>query len=471
MTLISAPAGFGKTTLASEWIARCERPAAWLSLDEEDGDPARFWSHFIAALQTLALSGGDGLAATLGAEALRALQSPQPPSGRSLLAPLLNEIASIPDPFVLVLDDYHLVDSPDVSHALAFLIERLPPQMHLVIATRDDPDLPLARLRARDQLTELRVKDLRFTDTEAAEYLTQAMGLRLSTDDVLALETRTEGWIVGLQLAALSMQGLPDPGGMIPAFTGSHHYVLDYLLEEVLHKQPVNLQTFLLQTSILDRMCGPLCEAVLLHPRIAAQQTLEHLERANLFVVPLDQERRWYRYHHLFRDLLRQRLLHQDPPEAVARLHIHASEWLEANGGLAEAFQHALAGGEVDRAARLAESAWQAMNTTFQMGAWLRWVNQLPPSAIRARPVLCTQMGLAYMDTGNVQASEASLRDAEQGLRRSSDDIIVVEKDQLPALPARIAFARAYNAQSQGRVSDAAAYAQKALELTPIGDV
>jgi len=462
LTLVSAPAGFGKTTLVSEWITSCERPAAWVSLDEGDNDPTRFLAYLVAALQTIAANIGEGV--------LRVLQAPQPPPIESILTALLNEITTVPDNFVLVLDDYHVIDAKPVDTALTFLLEHLPPQMHLVIATREDPQLPLARYRARGQLIELRAADLRFTPAEAAEFLNQVMGLNLSAEDSAALETRTEGWIAGLQLAALSMQGLQDTAGFIQSFTGSHHFVLDYLLEEVLQKQPESIQNFLRRTSILDRLCGPLCDAVLLDASASGQETLEQLERANLFVIPLDHERRWYRYHHLFRDLLRQRLMHKVSPEEIARVHIHASEWLEANGDIAEAFRHALAAADVDRAARLAESAWQAMNESFQMGTWLGWVNQLPSSVIRVRPVLCTQIGLAYMDTGNVNASESSLRDAEQCLSLPSSEMIVVEKGQFQTLPARLAFARAYNAQSQHRFSDAVKYAEMALDLTPIED-
>ena len=278
LTLISAPAGFGKTTLVSEWVAGCERPVAWLSLDEGDNDPTRFLTYLVAALQTIAANIGEGV--------LGVLQSPQPPPTESILTTLLNEITTIPDNFILVLDDYHVIDSKPVDDALTFLLEHLPPQMHLVIATREDPPLPLARLRARGQLTELRAADLRFTPAEAAEFLNQVMGLNLSAEDIAALETRTEGWIAGLQLAALSMQGHQDTASFIKSFTGSHHFVLDYLIEEVLQQQPESVQTFLLRTSILDRLCGPLCDAVLGSPSASGQETLEYLERANLFIVP-----------------------------------------------------------------------------------------------------------------------------------------------------------------------------------------
>ena len=280
LTLISAPAGFGKTTLVSEWLAGCGRPVAWLSLDEGDNDPARFLAYFIAALQTIAPKIGEG--------ALGALHSPQPPPTEVLLTALLNDLAAIPDNFMLVLDDYHVIESKPVDEALTFLVDHLPPQFHLVIATREDPPLPLARLRARGQLTELRATDLRFTPAEAADFLNQVMGLNLSAADIAALETRTEGWIAGLQLAALSMQGRSDTASFIQAFTGSHRFVLDYLMEEVLQRQPERVRGFLLQTAILDRLSGPLCNAVT--GQQDGKAMLETLERGNLFVIPLDDQ-------------------------------------------------------------------------------------------------------------------------------------------------------------------------------------
>src|SRR5437588_8497107 len=295
LTLIAAPAGFGKTTLVSAWLAGCDRQVVWLSLDEGDSDPTRFLTYLVAALQTIAPTIGEGVSGVL--------QSPQPPPTASILTALLNEITAIPDHFVLVLDDYHVLDAKSIDHTLTFLLEHLPPQMHLVIATREDPPLPLARLRAGGHLTEVRAVDLRFTPSEAAVFLNQVMGLPLSAEDIAALERRTEGWIAGLQLAAISMQGQKDTTSFITSFTGSHHFVLDYLVEEVLQRQPESIQTFLLRTSILDQLCGPLCDAVLLSPTGSGQATLEYIEHANLFVVPLDNERRWYRYHHRFADL------------------------------------------------------------------------------------------------------------------------------------------------------------------------
>src|SRR5215207_1891511 len=350
LTLISAPAGFGKTTLLGEWVAGCERLAAWLSLDEADSDPTRFLAYLVAALQTIAPNIAEGV--------LGALQPPQPPPTESILTVLLNEVTTVEDEFVLVLDDYHLIDATAVDDALAFLIEHLPPRMHLVIATREDPNLPLARLRARGQLSEVRAADLRFAPDEATEFLTQVMGLNLSEEDIAALETRTEGWIAGLQLAALSMRGREDVPGFIRSFAGDHRYIVDYLVEEVLQRQPERIRNFLLQTSILDRLNGPLCDAVT--EKDDGRGMLETLERGNFFVVPLDDKRHWYRYHHLFAEVLHAHLM-GERPDQISTLHRRASEWYEHNGLAVDAIRHALAAEDFERAADLIELAVPAM--------------------------------------------------------------------------------------------------------------
>jgi LuxR family transcriptional regulator, maltose regulon positive regulatory protein len=326
LILISAPAGFGKTTLVSEWVAGCEGPIAWLSLDEGDNDPTRFLTYLVAALQTIAPNIGEGI--------FVALQALQPPSIESILTTLLNEITAIPDNFILVLDDYHMIDYDPIGHALLFLLEHMPPRMYLVIATREDPPLPLARLRVRGQLTELRAADLRFTSAEAADFLNQMMGLHLRDTDIAALEARTEGWIAGLQLAALSMQGRSDTTSFIQAFTGSHRFVIDYLAGEVLERQPERVRNFLLQTAILDRLSGSLCDAVTAQD--GGRGMLETLERGNLFVIPLDDQRQWYRYHHLFADVLQAHLI-EAQHEQVSSLHQRASAWYEQNGFPADA--------------------------------------------------------------------------------------------------------------------------------------
>jgi LuxR family transcriptional regulator, maltose regulon positive regulatory protein len=313
LTLIAAPAGFGKTTVVSEWVAFIERPTAWLSLDAGENDPARFLAYLVAALQTIAPTIGEGV--------LDMLQSPQPPPTESILTALLNEITTLPDHFVLVLDDYDVIDAQAVDMALTYLVEHLPPQMHLVIVTREDPQLPLPRLRARSHLSELRAADLRFTASEASAFLSQVMGLSLSAEDIAALEDRTEGWIAGLQLAALSMQSHQDVSGFIRAFAGDHRYIVDYLVAEVLECQPAPVRIFLLQTSILDRLSGPVCDAVTGQEEGNAR--LEALERGNFFVVPLDDTRHWYRYHHLFAEMLSAHLLAEQPAQ-VATLHRQA---------------------------------------------------------------------------------------------------------------------------------------------------
>lgn len=470
LILISASAGFGKTTLVSEWIAGCERPVAWLSLDEGDNDITRFLTYLVTSLQTIA--------ANIGEEVLGALQSPQPPPIELILTTLINEITNVPNNpstgsgqgFILVLEDYHIIDSKPVDNALTFLLEHLPSKMHLVITTREDPALPLARLRAKNQLTEIRAADLRFSEAEAAEFFNKVMGLQLSAEDVAALEKRTEGWVAGLQLAALSMQGKVDASEFIRSFSGANQFVLDYLLEEVLQRQPAHVQGFLLRTSILNRMNGSLCDALLHNENPSAQQVLEQLERGNLFVISLDGERNWYRYHRLFRDLLRQRLDQKYSKEEIAEMHIRASEWFEQNGEAGEAFQHAIAAADFNRAARLAETAWLAMDENFQTVAWLGWVKQLPASVKRLRPVLLTQIGWSHMDAGNVMLSESSLRDAEASLKRPLAEMVIVEKEQFRTLSARIAFARAYNAQTQNLFDDVVRYVETALDIIPHED-
>jgi ATP/maltotriose-dependent transcriptional regulator MalT len=439
LTLISAPAGFGKTTLVSEWVAACERQAAWLSLDEGDSDPARFLAYLVAALQTIKAEIGAGL--------LGALQSPQPPPPEMILTALLNEITTVPDNFVLVLDDYHVIDSKPVDEALTFLLEHLPPQMHLVIATREDPHLPLARLRARGQLTELRAVDLRFTPAEATDFLNQVMGLNLAAEDIAALEARTEGWIAGLQLAALSMRGYPDSASFIQSFTGSHHFVLDYLVEEVLQRQSESVQTFLLSTSILNRLCGPLCEAVVLDPSASGQKTLEYLEHANLFIVPLDNERRWYRYHHLFADLLRQRLRQVtasstgDEGKGVAEYHIRASVWYEDNGLEIEAFQHAAAANDIERAERIIEGKGIPLHFRGAVAAILNWLASLPKAVLDARPSLCVRYATLSLVAGQTTGIEEKLQAAEAALAAALQD--AEPDDKTRDLIGQIAAARA----------------------------
>jgi len=467
LTLISASAGFGKTTLVSEWLAGCERPAAWLSLDESDNDPTRFLAYLIAALQTIAPNVGKGVLDTLQAPQL------QPPALEPILTTLLNEIATIPEEFILVLDDYHVVDSKRIDNALSFLLEHQPPQMHLVIATREDPPLPLARFRARGQLTELRAAELRFTLSEAAEFLNQAMGLKLSPENIAALETRTEGWIAGLHLAALSMQGQKDTYRFIQSFTGSHQFVMDYLVEEVLQQQPANIQTFLLRTSLLDRLCGSLCEAVLLDASGSAsgQETLEYLERANLFIIPLDNERRWYRYHHLFAELLRQRLPHslassaEEAKSLVNELHIRASQWYEENGLEMEAFQHAAAANDIERAERLIEGKGIPLHLRGAVTSILSWLASLPKSTLDARPSLWWRYASLLLINGQSIGVEEKLQAAEAALQGISMN------DETRNLIGRIAAARATLALTRYDAETMLIQSRRALEFLPHNNV
>ncbi len=418
LTLISAPAGFGKTTLVSEWLASCGRPVAWLSLDEGDHDPTSFLTYLVAALQTITPNIGKGV--------LAILHSPQPPPPEMILTALLNEVTAIPDNFILVLDDYHAIDSQPVDQALTFLVEHLPLQMYLVIASREDPNLPLARLRVRGQLTELRASDLRFTPAEAAEFLNHALGLNLSPENIDALETRTEGWIAGLQLAALSMQGHQDTTSFIQSFTGSHHFVLDYLIEEVLQQQPESVQAFLLRTSILGRMCGPLCEAVLHAPAGSGQETLEYLERANLFIVPLDNERRWFRYHHLFAELLQQRLQQSVPSgndeRCVAEYHVRASQWYEDHALEIEAFHHAVAANDIEHAERLTTGGEMPLHSLPAVTAILNWLDSLPKTVLDARPWLWVRSATSALMAGQTTGVEEKLQAAEKAMQNTDLD-------------------------------------------------
>jgi LuxR family maltose regulon positive regulatory protein len=460
LTLISAPAGFGKTTLVSEWLAGCERPAAWLSLDEGDNNPARFLTYLIAALQTIA--------PTLGKGVLGVLQSPQPPSTEALLTTLLNDLTAIPNQSVLTLDDYHLIEAQPIDQALAYLVEHLPPQMHLVIVTRQDPQLPLARLRARGHLTELRASDLRFTPAEAADFLNQVMGLGLSAEDIAALERRTEGWIAGLQLAALSLQGHPDAASFISSFTGSHHFVMDYLVEEVLQQQSASVQTFLLLTSILERLCGPLCDAVVRDPSSSGQATLDYLDHANLFIIPLDNERRWYRYHHLFAELLRQRLpqsLAASPGEAASQvneLHIRASQWYEEHDLDLEAFQHAAAAHDVERAERLMDGRGIPLHFRGAVKVLLDWLASLPPTVLDARPSLWWRYGALLLVNGQTIGVEEKLDAAEAALPG-----IEAGEQTRNLLVGRIATARATLALTRYQVETMLAQSRRALEYLP----
>ncbi len=484
LTLVSAPAGFGKTTLLSEWVAASEEPAAWLSLDEEHSDPTRFLVYFVAALRTLALPEVDG-PPQLGEEALRHLQSPHPPAPNAILTTLINELTAVSSRFILILDDYHLIESQAVDQTLSFLLQHLPPPMHLVIATREDPPLPLAGLRVRGQLTELRAHDLRFTQSEAAEFLNQGMNLNLPIEAIAALEDRTEGWIAGLQLAALALQGISlqgdqDKTDFIDFFSGSHHYVLDYLVEEVLQRQPEFIQYFLLCTSILERLCGPLCDAILLQSSTAGQETLEYLDRANLLLIPLDEAGEWYRYHHLFRDALRVRLS-KAYSDDIVNLHLRACTWYVEHELYRDAVRHALAAEDFARAAELIEMARPTLEKGSRDKTTLGWVEALPDELVRARPTLSLAYAWALLNAGELEAAKDRLEDVERWFESTAPPDLpgsnMVEPDmananpaQLRALSASLVTAWVYYAKAIGNIPDTVKYAEQALNHLPEDD-
>ena len=457
LTLASASAGFGKTTTITAWLAQLDRPVGWVSLDEDDSDPQQFFSYVAAATRPF-----PDISPTLPT----LLQSPQP--AKTLAAALVNDLAALATSCLLVLDDYHLVESAEIDRALAFLLDHMPPNLHLVITSRSDPGFPLSRLRARHQLTELRADDLRFTQEEAAQFLQQSMNITLSPEQITALENRTEGWVAGLQMAALSMQNREDVTNFIDNFTGSHRFIMDYLLEEVLHQQSVEVQKFLLETAVLSQLCADLCDAVRQLPS-TSQQILEQLETDNIFLIPLDNERRWYRYHHLFADLLRQRL-QQQHSDAIAELNGRASQWYENNGQEIKAIQHALAANDAARVADLLELAWPTFDGTFQTAAWLNWANTLPDELVRDRPVLGVAYAWAFLNDGDMEAADAHLCAVEECLQQPSPQIVVVDDAQFQTLPASIASARAYLSQALGDIPDSVRHARRALDLLPADD-
>jgi LuxR family transcriptional regulator, maltose regulon positive regulatory protein len=455
LILVCTPAGFGKTTLLADWATSTNWAVAWLSLDPDDNDPARFWRYAVAAL--------DRVVGGLGEQLLPLLTAPTPLSGQGVVTALSNQLQALPDELALVLDDYHAIEEPAIHDSLAFLLSHLPPRLHLAISSRSDPPLPLARLRASGQLAELRAADLRFTPQEAAAFLQEVWGLELAAEAIAALETRTEGWAVGLQLAALSLQGQPDPEGFLDAFAGTHRYVLDYLSEEVLARQPDQVRTFLLETSILERLCGPLCDAVT--GDSDGQRLLEELERANLFLLALDEERRWWRYHHLFADLLRARLV-QTQPELVPELHRRAATWCEQHGLIDEAIRHAVAAEEAAWATRLVE---EYLDETLRRGedaTLSRWLALLPDDAVRSAPALCLAQGLMQFHLGHLESVERLLEHAERAFdprRGPRGPGVPTTGGMVAELSAAIALLRGELAAVRGDSGETAGYARSAL--------
>jgi LuxR family maltose regulon positive regulatory protein len=482
LLLISAPAGFGKTSLLSEWASQSRWSVTWLSLDEEDNDPARFWSYLIAALQTLQSDLGENALSMLGA------REPLSQPDQSFLTVLLNEISTFPEPFVLITDAYHRINNSAIHTSLTFMIDHLPSQMRLILTSRSDPLLPLARWRASSQMAEIRAGDLRFTVEEAYTFLVDIMGLSLTSGEVSALVDRTEGWIAGLQLAALAMQSRPDIPAFIADFTGSHHYIFDYLAEEILQRQPEPVQSFLLRTSILDRLCAPLCDAILgdrdqgirdkgspipypLSPKSysPSREILEYLERTNLFIIPLDDERQWYRYHQLFAEMLRHRL-EQTQPALVPELHHSASVWFEQNGFVGEAIRHALAGGDFERAADLVELNaitiyWRRGEIATMMG----WLEALPDELVYRRPQLCLLHAWTLLISGRFAEVEPRLADLEKSLAETQKD--GAEPVEIQGIRGQVAAIRARLARITNDLPRSIELCLQALEYLPPEDV
>jgi LuxR family transcriptional regulator, maltose regulon positive regulatory protein len=456
LTVVCTPAGFGKTTLLGDWARRSRRPAAWLSLDTGDNDPARFWRYVAAALERVRPGVGGQVAVLLG--------GPQQPPLEAVATAVINELTGLPGEgeITLVLDDYHLIEAAAVHDSVAFLLERLPPGLRLVVASRADPPLPLARLRAAD---------LRFTLEETAAFLRVATGLDLPSASVAALQDRTEGWAAGVQLAALSLQGQTDPAGFVATFAGSHRYVLDYLTEEVLARQPEHLVDFLLETSVLDRLSGPLCDAVT--GRADSQALLEALERANLFVVPLDEVRGWWRYHHLFADLLRARLAHEQG-ERVPELHRNAAAWCQEHGLSDEAVRHALAAGGAAWAARLVEEHLQARFQRSEGVTVNRWLEALPAELVSSRPRLLVASAVWAIVGGRVEEVEPLLQTAERALTTLAGEAPEPPAGRTPSglanVPAMIPLLRAELARERGDAERTIQFARQGLARAGVDD-
>jgi LuxR family maltose regulon positive regulatory protein len=468
LTLLSAPAGFGKTTLLSEWIATTDRLVTWVSLDESDDDPTQFWIYVISALQ----STGDDL----GQAALEMLNTSQPPPMEILLASLINEIDHTTQSFVLVLDDFHVINQQGIHDALTFFIENLPKQVHLILSTRADPPWPMARLRARGEMNELRTDNLRFTLEEVTTFLNNMMEGELSAGDISALDARIEGWAAGLQMVAISMQGREDLSGFIQGITGTHHFILDYLVEEVLEQQSPDLQTFLLKTSILERMTADLCDAV--SGRNDSQDILTGLHRRNMFILSLDEERRWYRFHPLFADLLRNRLGHTLPDE-VTGLHHRASAWYEEHEFIEEAITHAFEGVDYQQAAHLVERSAMPLIVQGKLTTLSRWIDALPEGLVRERPRLCVYLAWIRYWLGFRAQGEECLQYAEEALAKSSlpgeeevqpDGPPPITKAEKQHITGRISAIRAFYALTNEDLPLANKLSLNAFELLPEGD-
>ncbi len=485
LTLVSAPTGWGKTALLTDWLGQHQRlpqerrepdgqrAVAWLSLDSGDDDLAQFLRYLVAACQTLVPSAGTAVLVLL-----QGSPGMLPPLA-ALLTPLINDLARVPTQSIVVLDDYHVITDPRIHDAITFLVDHLPPEVHLIITSRVDPPLPLARWRAHGLLTEVRAADLRFTVEEAAAFLTEVMRLPLAIADVAALEQRTEGWIAGLQFAALALRDRTDLARFVQAFTGSHRFVVDYLVDEVLVRQPPHIQAFLLHTAILDRLCSSLCDdlvgdafgsgpTVVSSARGASQAVLEELEQANLFVVPLDDVRQWYRYHHLFADVLRHRLASSATPDEVRMLHSRAAAWFEQQGLIAEAFQHSLAAAEYERCARLVEQVGPQHQSRGELGLLQRWLAQLPAELLRTRPRLSLIVAWTLSFTADLDAVVARLDDVERLLADdSSGGPSPTVRDELEG---EVLATRGFVAYRRQQIPEAITLMQQAQPRLPVAN-
>ena len=466
LALISAPPGFGKTSLLAEWLGGAERRVTWVSLDASDNHPPTFWTYVFTALQRVC----PGVSAT---GSVAALEGAAAPPIETLLVPVLNAVSAAAAEAVLVLDDYHVIESPAIHAGMEFLLEHLPPPLHVVVASRADPPFALSRMRVRGQLVELRAADLRFTAGEVADFLRGVMGLALAPEQIAALESRTEGWVAALQLAALSLEGRGDVAGFVDAFAGDDRYVVDYLVEEVLRRQPPEVQEFLLTTSILDRLSASLCEAVSGQP--GGKNMLEALERRNLFVVALDNRREWYRYHQLFADVLRAHLVEREP-ERVSYLHRRASDWYEANGERPLAIRHALAASDFEQAATLIELASPVLRNRRQESIILSWMGALPEEVLQRRPVLSFMYAGALLASGKAEGVAARLDDAEQWIepgdggpraKPATGEMVVVAEKTFRYLPGWIAIDRAWLANIRGDRAATLEQARRALATIP----
>jgi LuxR family transcriptional regulator, maltose regulon positive regulatory protein len=449
LTLISAPAGFGKSTLLSQWLANRPHQTAWVSLEEPDNAPGRFWAYMCDALAAVVPDAAEAVKA--------ALQAPELPPPEALLLPLLNELTTTGPDLLLIHDDYHLIRTPELHQTIAFLVDHMPPSLHLVLIGRGDPPLPLARWRAREEMVEVRAHDLRFDLAEAAQFLNGARGLGLSEGLIQALHQRTEGWVTGLQLAALSLKERANPAAFVAAFAGNHRYVLDYLVEEVLERQPSSVQQFLLQTSVLDRLSAPLCAEVT--GRAESGPVLQALEDADLFLIPLDDDRRWYRYHHLFADVLKAHLQHA-LPSRVDELHLRAAEWFAREGFLPEAIGHALRAQAWNRAAELVEGAAEAAWAGGEVAQLLAWMKALPADTPRRHPRLCVLYARTLIPTGQVEAIASLVADSEAGLAGQAQET--------PGLTGEVTAMRAQLARLRGDLPAATSLSRRAMqELLP----